>query len=209
MPGKSIYLEIDLSDASATIEALRNIHTPENFRKIMYRVFRRTATRVKTIVAKDVSRHYEITQTKVRAHIGAPRVEYGAGALGVSCSIPIDGKRLSIGGSYKAKGGRHGWNTGKRYKISARIVKGQSSTLPKTMDNQGGQPPFRNFSAPKLGKVAFTRVSKKRFPIAAVVGVAVPQMPLNRAEDDVQGDIMETLMKRLEHEHQYMMSQIR
>ena len=50
------------------------------------------------------------------------------------------------------------------------------------------------------GSICTTRV---------VAGIGVPQMPLNRSEDDVQTDIMDMLMKRLEHEHERLIAKCR
>lgn len=207
------YLDIDISNAKETLDKLRAVHTEENFKKAVYRAFKRTGNYTKKIVAKDVSEHYNITQKRVREHIGAPRTSMGTGAMGVSCVIPITGRRLTVGGTYNAKGGRHGWKgikAGKRYKITAKIVRNEQSTLPEEMKRQGGQPPFRNLSAPKLKKIAFTRIGKARdAKIVPVVGLAVPQMPMNRAREDVQADVVDYLKKRLEHEHEYLVSKCR
>lgn len=205
-----VYLDIDISDAQAKIDALRAVHTEREMNLLLYRTFKRTGAHVKTILRQDLPHEYEVTPGWVGQHVGSPRTTLGGSGLGVSCCIPIDGTRGSIGGRFNARGGAHGWNTtkGKRYKISARIVKGQRSTLPEEMHHQGGNPPFRNLGS-SLGGAAFTRVGKDRLPIARVVGLAVPQMPLNRSQDEVQSDIMDTLMKRLEHEHAYIISKCR
>lgn len=203
------YLNIDISDTKELFSALRAVHTRQNFEKLMRSAIIRTGKHVKTIVSRDVPKHYEVTQKQVRQHIGGVRVGKDLGTLGIGCSIPIDGKHLSIGGGFKASGGARGWSgieKGKRYKITAKIVKSGPSTLPEEMKNQGGQPPFRNLSARKLNGVTFTRVSgDKGAKIAKVVGLSVPQMPVNRAEDDVQRDTVEYLMKRMEHEHERVM----
>lgn len=34
-------------------------------------------------------------------------------------------------------------------------------------------------------------------------------MPINRAEDDIQNDVMDMLMKRLEAEHKFIISRCR
>ena len=205
----AVYLDIDISDAKAKIDALRLVHTPEEMNKLLRRAVDRTGSRVKTILKTEIPQDYEVKPTWVASHVGKPKTTVGGGGLGVSCNIPIDGHRGSIGGRYGASGGSHGWKAvrrGKRYKISAKIVKGSKSTMPATMRHQGGNPPFRNLGS-KLGGVTFTRAGKERFPIVRVVGLGVPQMPLNRSKDDVQEEIMETLMKRLEHEHQYIIRQ--
>ena len=41
--------------------------------------------------------------------------------------------------------------------------------------------------------------------IAPVKGIAIPQMPLNRSEPDVQKDIMDYMEKRTEHEFMQLM----
>lgn len=210
-----IYLDIDISNAREKIEALRMVHTEKEMNALLRRALTRTGNHVKTIVGKAVPRYYHVTQKKVKSYIGSPEISSGTGALGVSCCIPIDGERMSIGGTFKATGGAPGWNVrkGKRYKINAKIVKGQGSTLPKVMSHQGGNPPFINTAAPKLNGVAFTRTGKKtkngKDAIASVVGLGVPQMPMNLAKDDVQDDVMEMLMKRLEAEHKFIISKCR
>ena len=205
--GTGIYLHVDTSDAADLIETVKALHTHRNFELLMYRAFKRTGDRVKTIMSTDLPQEYHVKAGEVRSAVGSPRTTFGGGAA-VSCSIPIDGTRHSIGGQFSASGGAHGWNVtaGKRYKIKAKIVKGQSSTLPTAMKSYGGEPPFRNLS---WSKVAFTRKGKNRFPIMRVVGIAIPQMPMNRSEPDVQNDIMETLMKRIEHEHEWLIKQAR
>ena len=204
---KGVYLHVDISSAKETIEALRDLHTEKEFRNIVYSAFKRTGEYTRTAVKRIVPHDYEVTQKEVYKHIGSARTKFGGGGIGVSCCIPIDGKRLTIGGTFKASGGAPGWSVrkGKRYKITARIAKGQKSTLPSEMKHQGGYPPFINTSAAKLNGVAFTRTGKKtkdgKDAIAKVVGIGVPQMPMNRSEDEVQEAIANKLIERLEHEH--------
>lgn len=210
MAGNGIYLDVDISDAKAKIEALRAVHTEREMNQLLYRAFKRTGSHVKTILKRQLPQDYEVTPTWVGSQVGSAQTTIGGGGMGVSCVIPIDGARGSIGGRFKASGGAHGWNATrrKRYKINAKIVKGQTSTLPSEMSHQGGNPPFRNLGS-SLGGAAFTRTGKDRLPIARVVGLGVPQMPLNRSKEDVQEDIMETLMDRLEREHAYLISRCR
>lgn len=210
MAGNAIYLDIDISDARSKIEALRAVHTEHEMKQLLYRAFKRTGGHVKTILRRELPQDYEVTPGWVGSQVGSPRTSIGGGGFGVSCSIPIDGHRGTIGGRFRASGGAHGWNAtrGRRYKINARIVKGQTSQMPDTMSHQGGNPPFRNLGS-SLGGATFTRTGEDRLPIARVVGLGVPQMPLNRSKDDVQEDIMDTLMKRLEHEHAYLISRCR
>lgn len=207
---QTVYLDLDISDAKEKIEALRKVHTEAEMKKLLRRAITRTSGRVRTILKTEIPKDYEVKPTWVASHVGNPRMTDG-GSIGVGCVIPIDGHRGSIGGRYRASGGAHGWNAvkrGKRYKINARIVKGGASTMPKQMSHQGGNPPFRNLGS-KLGGATFTRVGKERFPIARVVGLGVPQMPLNRSKDDVQEEIGSYLQKRLEAEHNFIISRCR
>jgi len=205
-----VYLDIDISDAQAMIDALRAVHTEREMNQLLYRACSRTGARVKTILKTELPKDYEVKPTWVGSHVGKPVTQIGGGGLGVSCVIPSDGMRGSIGGMFNASGGAHGWNAkrGRRYKITTKLIKGQRSTLPSEMSHQGGNPPFRNLGS-RLNGVTFTRVGKDRFPIVRVVGLGVPQMPLNRSKDDVQEEIMDTLMKRLEHEHAYIIGKCR
>lgn len=82
MPRLPVYLDIDVSDAQELIKALRAAHSPENFSTIMRRAITRTGNHVKTIVAKDASKHYNITQRRIKQDIGNPQMGASAGSLG-------------------------------------------------------------------------------------------------------------------------------
>ena len=64
------------------------------------------------------------------------------------------------------------------------------------MSSYGGMPPFRNVPS-SLHGLTFTRSGKPRLPIEAVMGIAIPQMPLNRAEPAVQKDIAQYMEGRV------------
>lgn len=203
-------INIDISDATKKIEALQKVHTERELNQLVYRAFSRAASKTKTILKQEIPKEYMVTPAVVGKHIGNGKVSMGGGASGPSCKIPIRGEKGTIGGFFKAKGGRRGWRSLRsgRYKVVGKIVKGNPSTLPSVMSHQGGNPPFRNYGS-KLGGVTFTRKGKARLPIAKVVGIAVPQMPMNRAQDAVQENIQSFLMKRLEHEHAQMIGKCR
>lgn len=205
------YLDIDITDAKNTLNALALVHTPEELQTIYKRAIRRVAGTVRRIVSSDVPQHYVVSSGQVRQAIGSPKF---GGMISFSCVIPIRDHRGSIGGRYKATGGLPGWAslTSGHYDINAAIVRGGTSRLPTNMSHQGGQPPFINTSAPKLNGVAFTRKGKdqpgQKAPISAIVGLAIPQMPMNRAQGDVQREIMSALIDRLEREHAYMIGAV-
>jgi len=213
------YLYIDATDAQRKIQQLSLQLSERELQTLAYRVVKRTGSRVKGIVSSDVPKKYHIKKNVVAADIGGPRMGGSAGAGEAMCTIPIDGKRHIIGGkTFTARGGRKGWNGikgGKRYKITTQIIKGKTSVLPGEMEKLGGNPPFRNLSAAKLNNAVFTRrrsgpgFPPGNFPLARVVGPAVPQMPMNRAQDDVQEDIASFMMQRIEHEYKQMIGKIR
>lgn len=207
MPGIPIKLDIDATELQRELDRLKGVLTPEEIDRLSYRIFSRTGQHVRGILRKDIPRKYETKASEVGKAVGNARVTNGVGAgagSGVGCIIPVKGSRKSIGGSFRASGGAHGWNSvHRKYRVKARIVKGAQSTLPENAGSYGGMPPFRNLGS-KLGGVTFTRSGKDRLPIVKVTGIAIPQMPLNRSEQDIQKDIQEYMMKRYEHELQQL-----
>lgn len=198
------YLEIDATDLQDKINMLKNAMTPTQFQNAMYGVFKDTGKHVKQILKKDLPTQYYVKPAQVASAVKLAQLTFGAGSVG--CNIPIRDHRGSIGGRYSASGGAKGWESLKRkYRVKGRIVKSGQSVLPTEMRTYGGQPPFRNLSAKRLNKVAFTRTGKKRGPIRAVYGIAIPQMPMNRSQDDVQKDILDYLENRLEHRFMALM----
>ena len=188
--GSTIY--VDITDLADTIAKMKSIMSTSSFEEMMRRTFNDAGRKVKTIIRKEVPKDYEVTAAWAGSMVGWPKSQGGAGQIGVV--VPIKGTRGSIGGRYKVSGARGRPKKGRRYKINAKIVKGQTSTMPATMDHQGGQPPFM------ANGVAFTRkYAHQPYPIVHVVGLGVPQMPINKSKDDVEKDIKEVVEKRLVH----------
>ena len=198
-------LEIDASDLQRELKRIQEVTTPESFNRAMYRIFSRTGGRVRRILRTDLPKQYHIRAGAVSSDIQATKLTSGGGGS-IGCIIPIRGVRKTIGKTYSASGGAHGWNSKRRkYRVKAKIVKSGQSVLPEQMGSYGGQTPFRNFDSPKLNGVAFTRKGKERLPIVKVEGIAIPQMPLNRSEPEVQKDIMDYMAQRTEHEFMRLM----
>lgn len=196
MANINVSIEVDASDLQGKINMLRGAMTNEQFNRAMYGIFKRTGGHVKKILRSDLPQEYEIKPSAVSAAVQKPQVTIGG--LGVGCAIPIRDARGSIGGRYKAAGGAHGWNSLRRkYRVKARIVKGRASTLPANASAYGGYPPFRNLGS-SLGGLTFTRRGKARGPIEKMVGIAIPQMPMNRSQADVQRDIKEYMERQID-----------
>lgn len=185
------YLYIDMSDVAATMEFMRGVLTQANFEKLMYRTFAEVGRRSRTLIAREVRKEYEAPYGWVQGQIQHFKLGFG-GAFPVTCTIPISSAKGVIGPRFKL--------SGRKRRISARIVKGQISVLPNRLPAQGGNPPF------VVGGTAFTRRTKQRFPIVRVVGLAVPQMPMNRAAAGVQTQLLNYTAERLEHNFVYMFS---
>lgn len=187
-------IEIDASDLQDAINRLRANMTPEQFEHAMYGIFRRTGRHVSAILRKDLPQQYSVKAGDISAAVKSPQLSMGGS--GVGCSIPIRAVRGKIGSQYKASGGAHGWNSMRRkYRVKAKVLKGAQSTLPAKWHS--GFPPFRNLGS-SLGSIAYARSSRARGPILKLTGIAIPQMPLNRSEADVQRDIKDYLEKQME-----------
>lgn len=185
------YLNVDLGDVARTIELMRGLLTKEQFDRLLYRTFGEVGRRGATIISRAVRQDYVAQDGWIRSQIERPKLSMG-GAFGVECRIPINGAKGVLGPRFPASGGRRG------RRMTASIVRSGRSRLPAVMRNQGGQPPF-------MAKgVGFTRRTKARLPIVRVVGLGVPQMPLNRSADEVQDQILDLCGRRLEHNFMHM-----
>lgn len=193
--GNGAYLNVDMSDVSRLIDFLRGIMTPEKFERLIYRTFGEVGKRSKTIISRAVRQEYAAQDGWIRSQIGQYQLTMG-GEYPVTCKIPLKGAKGVLGRIFQASGRGGG--------ITAKIVRGSASRLPRVMSNQGGNPPFMGRGA--LGGAVFTRRTKSRFPIVRVVGLAVPQMPLNRSAEQTQEQIINLCAQRLEHNFLYMLS---
>ena len=217
-----IALHIDASELNAKIQTLQAIMEPGKFNNRIAGVFRRSVGGIRKINKKDVPIKYYARATEIGSVFGYPRVSVGG--AGVSCTIPLRDRRKGLSlkshgrTTFKVtQGGAPGWNIPQGgYDISAQIVKAGESTLPELMKSYGGQPPFINTSASRLNGLVFTRVGKDRWSggrwvkakIRAVKAMAIPQMPMNRSEPEVQRDIKKLLEKRIVHEIERELSKL-
>ena len=201
-------LYVDTSDLNEKLTKLRDAMTEEQFGKAMYGVFKRAGGHVRTILVKDLPKAYVVKSTPIRQAVKGPKMS-AAGVGMPTCVIPVRSPRMDIGGDGKlnsfkvTKGGAHGWNAikyaGKPYSLTVKILNGQTSVIrPKAGKRNGRGYPFRNLSAPSLNNKAYARQRNSRLPIQKIVGIGIPQMPLNRSEDAVETDIIEYLEKRID-----------
>lgn len=201
--GNPVYLQIDATDLVEKAEALRRNLSDQQVHRAMYRVYRRVPGHVKMILKQDLPKKYYVTPGEISTAVKKGTVS------GLSCSIPVVGKRRPIGGKgVSASGGAHGWKSLKRkYRVKAKIVKSGVSVLPQKVAQSGGNAPFRNLGS-KIMPLTWTRTTKDRMPIEKKVSIALPQMPTNRSKEDVQNDIKDYMYQRLEHEFSQLLGNV-
>lgn len=223
--GNDIY--VDMRDIKAKMQMLGTVLSEKEINQLQTRVLRDTGKEVKDIASEEVPEEYYIRASTVRKDIKRMQMS-NANSGHAQCCIPIEGERHIIGGkTIPAVGGSAGFISishgkggrqfrGKRYKIYARILQDKFSVLPEEMTDQGGRPPFRNLTADKLHGGVYTRIEDaglppkpRNLPIARVAGLAVPQMVLNRASDDIQERIHDRATEAVESEFRKIMQKCR
>jgi len=191
----SMNLEIDCTEVQKIVDMVANALTPEQIDRLMLRTLREVGKKTRTETGRAVAAEYAVTKGWAMARMKNPKV--GGSYGGWSCVIPMIDRRGSIGGTFKLLG----WHRGSKRKIGrvrAKIYRGGASTLPARMNNYGGNPPF------VVGGLAFVRKTNQAHPIAGIVDIAMPQMPLNKSKPLVEQAIMETMVKRLTHNLEHM-----
>lgn len=204
LTGENVSIYIDASDLQNKIEYCKSVLSRQNFEKLMKRTFNEVGRAAKGPIAQEAAKKYQVPQAYVRSGIQNGKIDVGST---VRLMIPLRSVKGSIGGRFKltAASKRGRW-------IKSRIVKGKTTTLPPTMKNQGGNPPFILYAskgvqgAKKFGdkEVVFTRRGPDRLPIVAVKGLAVPQLSLNRAAEPTRERMLEMAEKRLANNFKYM-----
>lgn len=184
--GSSPPLELDFSDVYERMIELGKAMSKTQFERLVYRTVRETGKRGgRSIIPKEVTKDYAITQAWAKKQIQSPKIQWGGSEI--ECRIPMKGHKGTIGGTYRITAAR-----GKR--VGAKILKKGNSRLPSVFPNQGGNPGFIGPNG-----VLFTRkYAWQRKPIVRVVGMALPQMPLNRSEDKTRDAFLALMSKRLD-----------
>lgn len=203
MTGMRGTINIDVSPALAVVHELKNKMSRQMFEECLAITVRDTGRRaVKKFIKQEIPKEYAVTSGWVESKVlGA---KYSGGGGSVSCVVPVKGERGTLGGIFAAGGGGYGKGRAKGSKkmrklkrksggITAQILRGGASKLPGSLPNQGGNPPFRLPNG-----AVMTRTKNRPYPIARVVGRAVPQMVDKHFEDRIQEPINEYMVKRME-----------
>lgn len=174
-----VDIRIDASQALQVLDEAQKLLSTEKAEQMLRYTLVDVGRKTKTIVGRMVREDYHVKHGWVTDKVGHPQVEDNGN--GLSVVIPIRGARGGIGMVYPL------YRKNTKRKIRAKIVKSGVSELPKKMDHQGGNPPFI-----AKGKV-FTRKTGKPYPIVRVVGLGVPQMPLNRSQKKIEKALMDEM----------------
>lgn len=193
-------LRLDFSEFDAAIKEYQRRLDFANFDKGLKNTFYDLKTRFRTPIYRALAREYYVKQSEVYSSMGT--MQYNVGFGNISCWYNFKGVRKSIAGSRKGslKNGRY--RTGTFY---AKIVKSGENPLPTT----GRRPHFARNSTgsiivihPDKFKVENVRPGTKRVlrkRITRAVSLAIPQMPLNRSQGEVEKQILNIAMGRLIH----------
>lgn len=225
MAAKNPYLNIDMSDVYEKLNQMKQVVGEKNAAKILYWTVKDSAGHIRAKLSPILQKEYQSKAMTIRRSIGKAIM---TGEM--SCVIPIENTRNIIGGKdfpldgsttrvvkgnatrrKKALEAGKKPKPGKKYKIRAKILKKGVSTMPDVMpgagrSSYGDQPPFlmpvKSKSGPTGKHIVMTRKGKAKLPIISVVGIGVPQMPLNRSRAAVEDDIAEYAMERLVHHYE-------
>ncbi len=169
----------------------------QNMEAAITRGIHKTGDETRRIVVESIDKKYHGGMAFFDSAVQDPQ------KAPMQCVIPIRGSKGGIGSVFGAGGGGSGKGKGggklRAYKlkkgaagrISAKIVKGQTSILPARMSHQGGNAPFM------LGGEVMTRRTVKRAPVVHVVGLAVPQMAATRARGRIERELSKELEKNV------------
>lgn len=225
MAAKNPYLNIDMSDVYEKLNEMKQVVGEKNAAKILYWTVKDSARHIRAKLSPILRKEYQSRAMTIRRSIGKAIM---TGEM--SCVIPIENTRNIIGGDdfpldgsttrvvkgnerrrKKAIEAGRRPKPGKKYKIRAKILKKGVSTMPDVMpgagrSSYGDQPPFlmpvKSKTGPTGKHIVMTRQGKEKLPIIRVVGIGVPQMPLNRSRAAVEDDIADFAMDRLVHHYE-------
>lgn len=178
-----VDIRIDATQALQTLSEAQKMLSPEKCKEYMRLTLTDTGRAAKSIIGDTVVEDYVVTKSWAADKVGFPQVSGGGG---LTVIVPVRGSRGMIGPVYPIVGASGGK---KKRRIRAKIVRDGVSTLPDKMDHQGGNPPFV-----AKGRV-FTRRTNKRYPIVRVVGLGVPQMPINRSQAKIEKKLLAEMEK--------------
>lgn len=223
-------LQLDTSEFEELLDAVAQSVTEEQYKRIITRAMVRAARTVRTAVGKEITAKYYIPYSKALASQSAPQVS------DADMKIYVRGVRERIGptgpypawsqGSHAAKGRKRKRNYSRSAVVTMQDVRGVTSALPAGVGSDArhfmvmsGKYKGRVFAAiPKTsggslfqlhtrGKHMY-RYSRNNEKVRPAVGIAIPQMPINRAAPGIQTRFEDIFQKRIMHEWENVMNGI-
>lgn len=232
MARTSTMLELDAEQFQNMINDLARNTTPEQFNRIISRSLKRAGSAVRTAVKREISTTYHITASRALSAMSTPVISESPANM----TIYVKGVRERIGptGPYPAWSvGMNGPSGRKRRNIQSRSgnvtmedVRGVRSTLPAGLGSDARH--FMVMRGPYAGRVfaaipksagsplyikhirgkRICRYARANEKIRVAVGIAIPQMPLNRSAPAIQMRFEEIFQKRIAHEWKNVMAGI-
>lgn len=202
-------ISVDVRACVAEMNRLAAIMAPDKAHELFRRTLVETGKKVRPVAKEVFPGQYVMKSGWIGEAVKGMKI------IGTDeVRVPIRTDRGTIGGTFPASGGAYkvqgttvhmkDGTTRKRKEhirtraIKAKLLKGTESQLPDRMPSwQGGQPPFMMGNGSR--KIVMTRFGTARYPIHRVVGLAVPQPPINKSQRKFEKEIQEYMMKRLEH----------
>ena len=199
-----VDISIDTSELDEFIKTGKRVLGEDAMRILLFREMRKFPTVTKKVLKLDVPHKYVAKSGEIGKAVKRARVQMDA-SKGVICRIPLKGQRRALGGNHiKVSGGVRGWAArqykGNPYPLSANIMAAGPSAVPGAYVSKfAGNAPFRNTSAKRLNGVIFARQSKgTHAKIQKLVGISIPQMPMNQSRDEVENDLEVKIMDALD-----------
>lgn len=197
-------LVIDTKQVARLLDIMQNTLGSEWRNKSIYWALRRTAVTVKSEISKEIRKKYNAKARDIKKSITGEKII--SKGPDTRLYLDLEAVRGKLGLNYKATPSAAAiarQSTAKKFRsygrVKARILVEKASRFP---------PDTFVIRSGKLAGKYMTRVNGNRAVIRPAVGIAIPQMPLNRAAAGIQQKALETLEKRLMHEFEWSLGQI-
>lgn len=229
-----VMLELDASNLQYLVDEVKRNTTEDQFQRIIGRALLRAGKSVRTAIAQEVIREYHVKYSLVLSTMHPAVVSTNPANM----TIKVSGVREKTGKKETYPAWAAGWDhpsgrarsKARRYSRSGVVtmedVRGVRSTLPSGLGTDARH--FMVMRGPYAGKVfaaiprvpgaslyikhirgkRMCRYARANEKIRPAVGIAIPQMPLNRAADAIQLRFEEIFQKRVAHEWENAMKGI-
>lgn len=201
------FLYVDTSGLNSYVREMKEAMKPANFEKCMAITVKEVGAKMRTQAVRLIRKDYRIGYGAARSQFGIMR--YSGSGSGITAMMDVIGPRIKIPNS--------GGGNAKR-KTAIYVKKGLKARIAIVEEPLPTSGPKAHYVLRKSGKViTFTggkytiyekfhtkNATEKLYPskkkaFRQGVGIAVPQMPMNRSADAIQEWACDELLKRLNH----------